>query len=154
MIVSLNWHEVAYAVRVGTQRTICSKAKGHKDNERAPENTNWTNSIEGACAEFAVAKHFKIYWPAGVNTFHAPDVHPDIQVRQTECRTNRLIVRDVDNFAHRFILAIGIAPTFKLVGWMVGEHALVPEWRDDPKGIGPAYFVPQEHLHPMEDFKI
>jgi len=38
-------------------------------------------------------------------------------------------------------------------GWIASEDAMQEQWRKDPAGGRPAYFVPQAKLSPLEALK-
>lgn len=42
-------------------------------------------------------------------------------------------------------------PVYRIVGWLMGEEAMLDKFWDDPSGEGPAFFVPQNKLHTPQD---
>lgn len=153
MIIVLDWRVAYRAAMVGVCRNLASLQKGLNDNERCDKNTNWQNDIESAGAECAAAQALNRYWPGGVNTFEAPDIPPDIQVRSSIEEGYSLLVRKKDKDEERFVLVIGKMPTFDIVGWLYGHEAKMERWLRNPDNKGPAYFVPQGYLNPMENFE-
>jgi len=89
----------------------------------------------------------------GVNTFKAPDIGDNIQVRQTDRWDGCLIVRDDDKDGQFYVCVVGRCPHFRIAGWMLGMEAKQDQWRRSPNGGPPAYFVPQENLYPFLDLK-
>jgi hypothetical protein len=71
---------------------------------------------------------------------------------RTRSRTDYdLIVRESDDPDQRYILVVGVAPQFDVVGWIVASDArLHPEWRQSHGGREEAWFVPQLALNPIE----
>lgn len=114
-----------------------------------------------AFAEFAVAKWLGQPEPDGVNTWHAPDVGDDVQVRSIGLTEpggvspdkKCLIVRKNDDPAHRFVLVHvpmtgEKVRTMQLLGWIPGKAAQVDAfWRTD------AWFVPRNKLQAMGTFR-
>jgi hypothetical protein len=146
--VTLKWYEVMLASDVGRMRKVLSM----KQNRHGASNVSWTEDIEGACAEMAVAKHLGMYWSGGVDTFKAADVH-NIQVRWTPSHTNSLIVRDSDANEEPFVLVTGQAPTYRIHGWLWGRQAKQPQYRRRPNERPSAYFVPSGDLHHIDYLK-
>ena len=67
------------------------------------------------------------------------------------CRLDdHLIIRDHDDPSSRFILVVGTAPVYRIVGSILGAYAKAQDgWRRDPGGRGkPCWFVPQSALEP------
>ena len=151
--ITLTWLEVMRGAMVGVQRQVACLRRGEKGWERCDHDLDWQNNIEGAIAELAVAKFMGRYWPGTVDRFKDPDLTNDIQVRQAPKPSDSLIVRPRDNIKHRFVLAIGIAPTYNVIGWINGEESKEdPSWWRNPGDKGWAWFVPQSKLRPMDTF--
>ena len=154
--VTLTPWEYKACVDLATARMSVSIEKGIKDitpTER-DYNERLLKDISGACGELAVAKAINRYWAPSVNTFHnKPDIEPNIEVRSTARAENCLIVRDNDPEDRYYFLVIGEPPTFQILGYMKGSDAKRDEWRRNPHGHRPAWFVPQEALTPIKEGK-
>jgi hypothetical protein len=113
----------------------------------------WEIDVEGSCAELAAANALGLFWPARVNTFKSlPDIDPWIEVRSGRTGGKKLIVRPGDNSKSAFVLVVGAAPKYDVLGWMWGSDAKKKKYLDDCNNGRPAaYFVPMEDLCPLED---
>jgi hypothetical protein len=77
-----------------------------------------------------------------------------VEVRTTEYRTGRLIVHPEDDDGAPFVFAIGVLPTFRLMGWCWGREAKHKQFWDTPPAVQfPAFFVPATApcMKPMEE---
>jgi hypothetical protein len=145
--VTLTPYELRMAATVGVNRRIDSIAKGVKDQIPLESIPRWEIDVEGACAEVAVAKALGLFWDGSVGTFRRPDLHGRIQVRL--CRNRRypsLVVRPKDNDSDIFVLVLGSAPNYEIVGMIEGGRAKRGQWLKSVSGREPAYFVPGEDL--------
>jgi len=143
--VSLSKMELVSAAIVGIMRHIESILGGHKDGAIRADN-GWTLHVEGAAAEMALAKWADRYWSHSVNTFKDGDVGK-LQVRVRYKHSYDLVVRDKDSPGDHYVHMTGLAPNFKIRGWMVGKDAMLDRYRKDPGDKGkPAWFVPSDDL--------
>lgn len=148
--VTLTAEEMHMGALIGASRRIESMLNGRTSGAHTHDELNaWDIDIEGACAEIAVAKCIGRYWSGSVGSFKEPDIGQDVQVRWTHLVTGRLIVRDDDPDEHRYVLVVGTAPRYRVVGWMRGSEAKNPLFAKDPNGRPSAFFVPQSCLHPI-----
>lgn len=152
MIVTLTWAEVAIAARVGEARTIRNRAKGNGHRHGKAPGADWTGDIEAACAETAAAKGIGVYLPVAVSP--AEDRHGDLgyglHVRHSERDDARLILHPDDQDVGLFTLVVGSAPVYRLAGFIEAVDGKREQWWSDPTGNDrPAFFVPQEALHPI-----
>lgn len=140
MNVRLEWYEMTEAAIVGVMRNISCLKDGRGTNSRAP----WEAHIEGACAEMAYAKATKTYWSHSVNTFRSePDVG-NVQVRSTQNPNYGLACTDRDKDSDIFVLVVGRAPNYEIVGWATGA-----EVKNGGSRNGNLYILSQEMLMPM-----
>lgn len=142
--VLLDWYELSVAAHVGSLRAVSAVHKGM----RRPDGTTseWSEDVEGAAAEMVVAKALGIYWPAGVDTFHVPDLGRALGVRHTKRPDGRLIVRTRDTLLDEtLVLVTGQRGKYVIRG---GLHVsdVDDKFRRNPNGWGEAWFVPQEAL--------
>ena len=145
-LVKLTWHEAAIGAEIGKLRRLTSIKNGR--SQTAGAKLGWTEDIEGACAELALAKYLGIYWNGSVDTFKSqPDVG-ELEVRHTSYPNGKLIVRPHDSDTATFVLIVGTCPEYRIVGTKVGLEAKRPEWLSDPTSANrpSAYFVPQSEL--------
>lgn len=154
-IVRLTREEVAYGALVGVHRQTSAIFRGARETvSGVGENgLGWTRHVEAALAELALAKFLDRFWDgAGDQRFRGSKLGDvgRFQARSTSERDGHLIVRPHDSDADVFVLIVGSAPSFTLVGWTFGRDAKRPEFRCDPGGRGaPCFFVPQSALRPV-----
>jgi hypothetical protein len=153
--VVLTWSEVAIAARIGEARTIRNRAKGreHRHNHPQPGAADWTTDIEAACAEVAAAKGLGVYMPIATtpDEDRLGDLGYGIHVRHSERDDARLILHPDDQDDGYYVLVTGLAPTYCLPGFIRGDEGKVERYWCDPTGKKrPAFFVPQNELHPIE----
>lgn len=152
MQVTLSWSELMQAALVGAMRQISNVTKGRTHAHGCPEDQGWQYHIEGACGEYAVAKHFGIFWSGNLGQFEMADVGK-LQVRTTDAPHKRLILYKKDNPEDIFVSVVGLAPRYTLRGWVYAFEGKKPEFWKDPKGGRPNYFVSTDILRPMETLK-
>ena len=147
--MTLELSELAQAAWVGIRRHINAIQEGKKDSHGFDGTDGWTKHIEGASGELAVAKLLNIYWDAPVGTFKTGADVGELQVRTRSRSDYDLIVREVDRDEDVFILVTGVAPVFRVRGWITGGEAKRSEWLKTHGGRPAAYFVPQDDLKPL-----
>jgi hypothetical protein len=147
--ITLTPDEAADAIQVGTERQRLSVLAGLKDKHGFEGDGEYIH-IQGAGGELSFCKVLRVPWVPGFNTFKKPDVL-GYQVRTRSEPWHELIIRTDDNPAHKYVLVLGIMPMFDVVGWYLGKDARRGEWWHAHGGREPAWFVPQEELHPISD---
>lgn len=152
MDVTLTVHEMMAASLVGVMRQVASLKAGRK-HVAGMDAIGWTEHIEGACGEAAVAKALGVYWGCHVNNFSGDDL-PGIQIRTRRRHDWELIVRPSDDDEARWVLVTGECPRYRIRGWILGSDAKRVEWLRDHGGRPPAYFVPQGELRPLEELEV
>jgi hypothetical protein len=150
MTIVLNWNEVAVAAIVGLRRHLEAVRAARADAFGRTDDDGWSDHIEGACGEIAVAKAFGVYWAPSVNTFRCGGDVGRWQVRTRSRADYELLVRASDPDEAAFVLVRGRAPRFEIIGWILGRDAKRQEWVKTYGGRPPAFFVPDEKLQPME----
>lgn len=151
--ISLAWYELLMAASIGVARHIEAFRKGNKrEDGTVPE---WGEDIEGAAAELAVAKYRRVPWTGSVNAFCEQDVD-GIGVRHATGRNGKrkLIIRkrDAERYGDDGLMALvhGERGSYQIMGAItIGEARQHPDWKVNPRDLGPAYFVPPEALHPL-----
>lgn len=150
--VTLCDRDMEWGASVGVRRQVEALRKNLKDsNGLDPLEGGWTQHIEGACGELAVANFLGIAWSASVNNFDGDDVGP-FQVRTRSRHNYDLLIRHPkDRDEKQFILVTGLAPHFLIRGWITAREGKAVGVYGDPthKGRTKAYFVQQRHLRPM-----
>lgn len=132
-IVTLTKSEFDCAARVGLERQLQAMKPIEDDRTSVVRDLrkHWNNSIIGAAAESAVAKHLCVYWGSGVNTFRDSDIAGlQCEVRCSPSDTNLPKVRERDQ---RIIIAVISSlrdqRMFKIWGWLSAEEAKRSEWK-------------------------
>jgi hypothetical protein len=118
--VKLTPNEIHLASSHGLLRRY-EKLLGRRGDRIQKEESTWDNEIEGACAEFAWAKHLGLHW-TGVSDLRAKD-GGGMEVRWTKHDHGGLIVYGHDNDESMYVLAKGRAPVYRFVGWLRGGEA-------------------------------
>lgn len=124
--IELNRHEILAAAIGGCQRRVKAMEIDRPQFYGADERSNyWQIDIQGAIAEFAVAKAFDKYWePATDKPLKSlPGDVGFYQIRSTTHKNGNLIVYEADSDDVPFILAIVAEPYVKLAGYLYGEEA-------------------------------
>jgi len=158
--VILTMREVAMGAHCGIMRNIAAMAAGLEpangfDEEKGDD--PWNIHIEGACGEIGAAKLLNRFWSPSVNTFSAPDIGKNLQVRTRSRHSYDLYIRPKtetyrgDNPDNYFILMTGKAPRFIIRGYMLARDAQREEWIQTYGGRPPAWFVQQKYLLPWTD---
>lgn len=150
MKIVLSESELYMAAQVGLRRQFEAMVAGLPDRH-GHTGPGWNLHIEGACGEVAAARALQRFWGGDTNTFKKPDLGTKIQVRTRSGigpRTD-LIVRSNDSDDDAFVLVIGQAPNFEVVGWIYGDDAKKERWAHEHGGRELAYFVPREELNPI-----
>jgi len=148
--VKLTRYELFMGAMTGVRREIEALVRGLPERHGAKKEHGWTLHIEGALGELAVAKVLNQFWSGTVNTFKAGgDLGSRVQIRTRSERWHELIVRDDDADDARYVLVVGTAPEYDVVGSKLGREARRAEWRKPHGGREEAYFVPQDQLDPV-----
>lgn len=138
----LDWMEVMDAAVVAVMRAVRRRAQGAQHKWGAPMVGGWERGIEGACAEKFASKTLGLPWHNGREGRY--DVG-SYQIRQTSYLNGRLCLHPEDLDEDVFILVVGTAPSFKLVGWCYGHEGKQTEYWQDPQGTNRwAFWVPRE----------
>jgi hypothetical protein len=151
MKIVLAWHEAAMASDVGRMRHLASIKAGLHD-AHGLKTAGWSEHIEGACGEMAVAKALGIYWDGSVNSFSGDDL-PGLQIRTRSQDHYDLLIRRADSDNSTFVLVTGRCPHYAVRGWIRAADAKKPEFEQFHGGREAAYFVPQAALHSLDTLK-
>lgn len=148
--VELSHHDLLFAAMGGCQRRVKAMQVNRPQYYGADERQNyWQIDIQGAIAEYAVAKAIAAFWePATdrpLNTL--PGDVSIYEVRSTVYKTGSLIVHPADKDDAAYILAIVAEPFVKLAGYLWGRDAKELGEYKKPNDI----WVPQKKLQPVTD---
>jgi hypothetical protein len=147
--------DVQLALAVAFERNEVAVAGGWRTKFDEQRNALWKHEL-GALGEVAVARWMGLeHWRPGVNTFHAPDIAPDIQVRARSCPIWDLMLRTDDPTEHRYVLTyVDLPAVVTLVGWCGGAEHRTPERWGSPNVGEPCWWIPYSDLNPMETFDV
>ncbi len=149
MNVTLSGHELMQASVIGAMRHVSAITRNLPD-KHGLDSSGWSEHIEGACGELAVAKAINCFFSGTVNTFKSGgDLGSNLQVRTRSKHEYELIVRDGDRDDDVFILVTGKSPNFVVRGWIRGVDAKREEWKKAHGGRVMAFFVPHSELQPV-----
>lgn len=147
--VQLNEFELAAGAQTGVRRQIEALFMGLPD-KHGFEGLGWDVHVEGALGELAFAKAFGRYPGFTVNTYRdGGDVGP-YEVRTRSKHHYDLLIRPNDKDGSYYVLVTGVAPTYRIHGYVLGGDAKRPEWLHGYGGRPEAYFVPKESLIPIQ----
>ena len=149
--VTLSWYEAAMGSSIGSLRQL-SAVKAGKQDCHGYDGEGWSEHIEGACGEIAVAKLLGIFWDGSVNTWKANDL-PGLGVRTRSRHDYDLIVRPSDDDHASWVLVTGRCPHYRVHGWITGVDAKRPEFLKNYGGRPAAYFVPASELRRMDEMQ-
>lgn len=145
-LVTLTWAELLQAAYGGVHRRIRRLRKGSQPRYGYDGTDPWGQDIESVAAEMAAAKWRGSYYADSGKLDYSGDIDVGVQVRHTARPDGRLIAHREDDDSHLFILVRGTAPTFEIVGQILGAAAKRVEWWTDPGTGRPAFFVPDHAL--------
>ena len=152
MKVILTEAEMHVAEAVGNLRQSEAVAKGLPDKHGLNPALGKQVHILGACGEMAFCKALNLYWPCSVNVFKSEsDVGSDIEIRTRSKDWYDLLVREDDPDNKNYVLVTGQGCIFNVRGWFKGGEAKRPRFRKPYGNREPAYFVPQECLHSINE---
>lgn len=142
--MSLGWY-------VAGQRSLRSVFRGSRDNHGLADPVRGhALHLYGVWGEMVVAKALGLYWEPTVDTFKAPDLAQNLQVRWAESETDRLLVRPADPAGDLYVLVTGTGPGFIVRGWMDGATAKREAYLTHlGNGRPPVYAIPAEGLYPL-----
>jgi hypothetical protein len=151
--VTLTSAEIMQAAMVGSMRQATNLRDGRRDADGF-EGEGWSEHIEGAAGECAVAKALGVFWSGRLGILHEGDVRR-IEVRTRSREDYQLILKRRDPDDRQYVLVRGKCPSFTLVGWCWGHEGKRDEYWADPAGKNgksrPNYFVPDCALRPMSE---
>lgn len=156
MKIELTNYEMDQAADVGRSRNAINRDAGQADG-CVMESLDI--DIQGAQAELAVAKAFKMEWTGRLYTYqdwqdwrkNGHDVGP-IEVRSTRHENGRLILHPSDNNKSPFVLIRSHkSPEFDIVGWQWGVVGKSDHYWHDVGYGRPCFYVPNAKLRPIQE---
>jgi hypothetical protein len=139
---------------VGCRRRIHSMLKGDRNAHGLNgEDDSWDIDIEGACGECAAAQATGRHWAGSVDTYGVGDDVDGFQVRTRSKHWYDLNIRPNDDQGKIFVLVTGKAPVFRVHGWLLARDARRDCWWKAYSNRPKAWFVPKEHLLPLNQLE-
>ena len=152
MMIKLTPCEMMLGATIGIHRHMAAINRNLQDRHGF-EGDGWGIHIEGACGEIAAARALGVYYGGSINSFRTGFDIGGYQVRTRSRRDYDLIIRDNDDLNQSYILVLGVAPNFEVVGFLPGiAVSRHPEWRKTYGGREECWFVPQSELVRIENF--
>ena len=142
------------AMEEGVRRQSVNEAKGLRGRNNGP--TFGGKALEvhllGAAGEMAVASYMglKEHLYAEKEAKRGSCDLPGIDVKTRSKASYDLIVQKREDPRKKFVLVTIENQKTLLHGWCYGEEAMQERFWADPARGRPAYFMPKEHLRPME----
>lgn len=149
--VCLSYEQLIEASEVGCLRHIESITRGLTDKHGANPDRGWQYHVEGACGEKAFAVATNRHWSKSVNTFKSQGDVEGIEVRTRSRADYELIVRPNDPSGSTYVLVLGLAPYYQVMGWIGGAEAKMLPLRSFDSNRPPVHFVPRSLLYPIDD---
>jgi hypothetical protein len=162
----LNFERMMKAVEHSYIRISESNNKNlnHASTYERKFNERITQEVIGVLGELAVLDFLNINSDPLVNTYHnIADAGKDVESRATNRLDGHLILRDNDDPERRYIFCTVDYSAVRLIGWAKGKDVMKEEYFrseqkiksicKNPKVLRPAWFVPQNILQDMKEFK-
>jgi hypothetical protein len=151
--VDLTWPEILLAANAGVMRRVNAVRKARQDRYGPrPLAGLWTEDINGALAEMALAKHLNAFWSGTVGRVDTSDVGP-LHVRSKVEREHRLVILPNDPDDGIFVLVLVSVPTCHVCGWMRAGDVKRSDWLLPDQFDQARYFAPNGELQPMETLR-
>lgn len=147
------------AMEEGARRQRVNEEKGLRGRNNGPRFGKKALEVHllGAAGEMAVASFLGLKHELFKETEAkrgSCDLPGNIDVKTRSKSRYDLIVQKNEDPRKKFVLVTIEKQQTLIHGWCHGSDAMIPEFWSDPAGGRPAYFVPQQHLKPMEDLHV
>lgn len=155
--VYLTTDEVIDAASVGVRRHISSVVATVRPYFDYDVDEWWSTNIEGACGEAVFAKWLGVPWNHSVDAYDQPDfvvngIPIDVKTRPGVRHTD-LIVKEKRPNRWIFVLVLGVAPEYRIAGWVTAEQARARGSVKDPDGRKASTFVTIDKLNPWSTLR-
>jgi hypothetical protein len=154
-IIKLTPSEMLLAYQVAAMRAVQNVKFNAQPKYGGPKDVGAEEiNVIGCRGEIAVAKALNLYWAGSIGNYGARDVGGLVEVRARRKDHHKLILHDEDADGLPFVLChVSMSTTVRIIGWCFTEEGKRAEYRQDPVGGRPAYFVPAEALRPLHELK-
>lgn len=147
--VTLDNSEYLHALMAGCLRRANAREKNRQNYYGAQSADSELLDIIGAVGEACVAKHLNQFW-AGAGVFRGGDVGR-YQVRSTTYESGHLVLNRNDYDGTPYILVCVNSGVGKIRGWIYASEGKHAKYWKDMSGRGPAFYVPQSALRPIDE---
>lgn len=140
------------------RRQLVNEKKGLKGRNGGPADGDKALFFHklGAAGELAVADYLQLrefLYQETEAKRGSCDLPPNIDVK-TRSRHDYDLICQLDEKPGKTLVLVTIQNKITLLhGWMKSEDAMQEQWKKDPAGGRPAYFVPQSALLPLIDLR-
>ena len=145
------------ALEEGMWRQRVNEEKGLQGRNKGPQTGQKAIDVHliGAAGEMAVASYLGLKHELYKETEakRGSDDLPGIDVKTRSKTFYDLIVQKNEDPEKKFVLVTIEKRRTLIHGWCYGKEAMKPEYWSDPAQGRPAYFVPKECLHPIQELK-
>ena len=146
--------ERTLAVEEGMRRQGVNETQGLRGRNGGASTGSKALDIHllGAAGEMAVASHLgmKEHLYKETKARRGSDDLPGMDIKTRSKHSYDLIVQKREDPRKKFVLVTIENQKTLIHGWCYGEEAMDEKFWADPARGRPAYFVPKEHLHPIE----
>lgn len=152
MIYILSAEEIHIADSLARARQSEATSNGRTpslNEDPTLESRELPSHILGMRAQLAVSKVIQREWHGIVGNFSRPHIGSRFVVRAVQTGDLPVKLRYPDHFIHIWTHVDG--STVEIYGWIRGRVAKKVGLYDNPGGFGPAYFVPDWRLRPIEE---
>lgn len=158
LVFAFSEEDKAIVLVEAARRQRFNEKKGLKGRNGGPEEGEkalFAHKL-GAAGELAVADylHLREFLYQETEAVRGSfDLPPNIDVK-TRSRHNYDLICQLDEKPGKILVLVTIQNKITLIhGWIKSEDAMREQWRKDPAGGRPAYFVPQSALFPLLDLR-
>ena len=140
------------------RRQLVNEKKGLKGRNGGPADGDKALFFHklGAAGELAVADYLQLrefLYQETEAKRGSSDLPPNIDVK-TRSRHDYDLICQLDEKPGKTLVLVTIQNKITLLhGWIKSEDAMKEQWKKDPAGGRPAYFVPQSALLPLVDLR-
>lgn len=147
--IELTPSEFLLATTMGTQRMTASVGRNHNTgNRRRTHLERMGDEIRSMCVELAWHKACGTYFNTGINQFMSEPDTNGVEHKTLRDPGGRMPIRPTDKRERTFVCSYTDGNTVKFLGWLRG-YEVQDSWLANPGNASPAWFVPQNALHPI-----
>lgn len=158
IVFQFSEEDKALVLAEAARRQSINERKGLKGRNGGPEDGEKALFFHklGAAGELAVADYLglrQFLYQETEAKRGSYDLPPNIDVK-TRSRHDYDLICQLDEKPGKILVLVTIQNKITLLhGWTRSEYAMKEQWRKDPAGGRPAYFIPQSALSPLAVFR-